>query len=272
MKPDFRAAALDYARIGWRTFPLGEGVKLPAIKGGHGVKEASLIPEDIEAWAKRFPHANIGIACGLPSGIVVIDIDPRNGGSESLAKHAARGHILPPGPIAKTGNGGFHHFFKMQPGVTNSKNRLGSGVDLKSTGGYVVGSGSWIEKTKDGPGGVYTWLTSPFQTSIPRLPIWVASLLNPPKKPDGFASQSQNFSGSDSLNTLARWAAKGVQGGRNNGLFWAACRAAEAIRQHKISAGEAERALLRSAMATGLDQKEALATIHSAFNSVKGTH
>jgi Bifunctional DNA primase/polymerase, N-terminal len=47
--------------------------KRPLIAGG--VHAASRDPTIIEQWWRRWPHASIGIACGAPSGVVVIDID-----------------------------------------------------------------------------------------------------------------------------------------------------------------------------------------------------
>ena len=271
MRPDFRQAAYEYASIGWRVFPLAEGAKLPAIRGGHGVKEASLLPEDIEAWAKRFPHANLGIACGPASGVIVVDIDPRHGGHVSLAKHASTGHVLPPGPLARTGNGGFHHFFKYQPGITNSKGGprapQGVGIDIKTTGGYVVGSPSQIAPSKDGPGGAYFWEVSPFTVALPRLPIWLSTLLTR-RAPDFVRDDSPRNFDNDSLGALQKFVSKAPNGNRNSSLYWSSCRAAEGVLKHRISMREAESALLREAVAIGLDQKEAIATIRSAFGMI----
>lgn len=52
----------------------------------HGFKDASIEPQQIRTWWERWPDANIGIATGALSGLVVVDIDPRNGGDESYAK------------------------------------------------------------------------------------------------------------------------------------------------------------------------------------------
>ena len=61
---DFSKEALRYAGIGWCVFPLGQGSKMSAIKGGHGAKDASLRPDNIRAWGRRYARANIGVACG----------------------------------------------------------------------------------------------------------------------------------------------------------------------------------------------------------------
>jgi hypothetical protein len=50
------------------------------------VKDATFDPKQIKAWWEKWPQANIGVATGAKSGIVVIDVDPRNGGGETLEK------------------------------------------------------------------------------------------------------------------------------------------------------------------------------------------
>src|SRR6516225_10610028 len=52
----------------------------------HGVKDASNDPKQISAWWVQWPDANVGIATGAVSTLVVIDIDPRNGGDASFAQ------------------------------------------------------------------------------------------------------------------------------------------------------------------------------------------
>ncbi len=73
------------------------------------------------------------------SGVVVLDVDPRNGGDEALAALETRHGPLPATWRVLTGGGGEHVFFR-HPGnpVNNAKGRLGPGLDLKADGGYVV--------------------------------------------------------------------------------------------------------------------------------------
>jgi Bifunctional DNA primase/polymerase, N-terminal len=133
-----------YVSLGFRVFPLGHGSKLPAIKGGSGFKDATDNPARIDAWAKAYPNCNVAIATGEPSMIVVFDVDPRNGGFDSLSKLASGGFLFPPCPTAKTGNNGRHMYFRQPPGLKSSKDRLGPGIDVKSTRGYVVAAPSWM--------------------------------------------------------------------------------------------------------------------------------
>jgi hypothetical protein len=260
---DFIEEALRYASIGWCVFPLGRGSKLPAIKGGHGVKDASLCPDDIRAWGRLHPRANIGVACGASSGIVVIDIDPRNGGHESLARLAAKGRILPGGPRARTGNGGTHHFFRFDPRISNSK--LGAGIDVKSTDGYVVAAPSKIGPSKSGPGGSYCWDVSPFDVAVPRLPIWLTTMLAPSAPPSRHRPHKFTFGGSSEVDRLAKWVAQGSEGERNNRLHWAACRVGEMAKEHKVSPAAAGQSLVSAAVQAGLENGNAAQTVNSGF-------
>jgi hypothetical protein len=261
---DFSKEALRYAGIGWCVFPLGQGSKMPAIKGGHGVKDASLCPDDIRAWGRGYARANIGVACGASSGIVVIDVDPRNGGYKSLARLAARGHVLPNGPRARTGNGGIHHFFRFDPRIANSKNKLGAGIDVKSTGGYVVVAPSQMGPSKSGPGGSYRWEVSPFDVDMSRLPIWLMTTLAPPTPPPRYRHLECRY-GSSNVDGLAKWVAQGAEGERNNRLHWAACRVGEMAKEHKVDAAAAGQSLVSAAIQTGLENRNAAQTVNSAF-------
>jgi hypothetical protein len=185
MTVDFVAGALAYAeRLKWPVFPLAPGLKVPFFakdRGGNGVHDATTDPDQIRAWGKICPAANIGIACG---SITVVDVDPRNGGDVSLAALAAKGCVLPLCPRQRTGNGGWHYVFAGDPRIANSKGRLGRGIEIKSAGGYIVGAPSWTKASSSGPGGRYRWEVSPFDVAAPLMPAWLVDrLLPPPRKP-----------------------------------------------------------------------------------------
>src|SRR5208283_5245746 len=77
----------------------------------NGMKAATCDPAAIQKWWQDKPEANVAIATGAVSGIVVLDIDSLKGGRESLAALFERYGKLPTSPYAKTGSGGFHLLF-----------------------------------------------------------------------------------------------------------------------------------------------------------------
>ena len=72
-------------------------------------------------------HGNIGGV--VPSGRIVIDIDPRNGGLESVATLTGMHGPFHETPTVKTGGGGLHNYFLLPEGVT-----VPSGGSLAASG------------------------------------------------------------------------------------------------------------------------------------------
>ena len=112
-------AALDYAAHGWAVFPVhgivgGCGCEAAdcSSPGKHpltrrGLKDATTDGRVVAAWWRRWPAANLALATGSASGVVVIDIDvPR--GDHSLARLLDAGYELPATITVRTGSGGLH--------------------------------------------------------------------------------------------------------------------------------------------------------------------
>src|ERR1700722_12640537 len=139
------AHARGYSELGFRVLPVHtvrNGVCTCRLGGSckhagkhpqtrRGIHDASTNEKEIERWWKRSPDANVGIATGREAGIFVIDIDPRNGGTESLARLAARLGELPPTPDAQTGGGGRHLFLSYPASHVGSPSRVEPGIDIK---------------------------------------------------------------------------------------------------------------------------------------------
>src|SRR5687768_6331825 len=83
----------------------------------NGIKNATTDVEQINTWWERWPNANIGIATGGASGIVVADLD----GEEGLvsAKNLLGNDLLENTLTARTGNGGAHLYFKTTDKLPN---------------------------------------------------------------------------------------------------------------------------------------------------------
>jgi putative DNA primase/helicase len=105
----------------------------------NGIHDASTDEEKIQRWWEIWEDANIAIAPGKEAGFFVLDVDPRNGGDETLAflerKHGRLSDTL----IVDTGGDGLHLLFKYPDfSVKNSTGKLGPGLDIKSDGGSIV--------------------------------------------------------------------------------------------------------------------------------------
>jgi KaiC/GvpD/RAD55 family RecA-like ATPase len=127
-------AALTYASWGWHVLPLVPNDKRPA--SAHGVHDATTDLDKIRAWWAQNPNYNIGIAAGEKSGIVVFDIDPRNGGSDSWDDFTSEHGGVPDGICQLTAGGGQHHIAEWREGLKSCE--LRPGVDFLANGRYFV--------------------------------------------------------------------------------------------------------------------------------------
>ncbi len=162
------SAALELAAAGWPVFPChGKAPLTP-----HGFKDATTDPATIDRWWHRWPAATIGGA--IPESLIVIDVDPRAGGRESLELLEAYHRPLPTTLRSFTGGGGEHLFFIRPPGpLRNGSHKLGPGIDVKLGGkGYVV-----LPPSVHPNGTPYRW-DDP-EIPIAAMPGWMAALLRP---------------------------------------------------------------------------------------------
>jgi putative DNA primase/helicase len=86
-------------------------------------------------WWCSWQTANIGVLTG--AGLLVLDIDPKNGGKEALLRLTTRYGELPATPTVATGGGGWHFYFAVA-GTVARRIGLARGIDVKADGGYVV--------------------------------------------------------------------------------------------------------------------------------------
>lgn len=248
-------AALRYGARGWRILPC-DAAKHPLTE--HGFHDASSDPDVIRRWWRRHPQALIGFWPG-PSDIAVLDID-RKGGVDGLATFVALENcpILPPVPIVRTPSGGLHLHYRMpEPriGITvGARGRgIGAGLDWRGDDGYAI---------LPTPGSAYRWDHWHYGNCVPLL---VPPALMP--KPPLQQSRSIEPSAvrSRALAGALRFLATATPNSRNNALYWAACRFAEAIGGDLIAVADAWGTLMHVGTRTGLAEREVMATINSAF-------
>lgn len=237
--------AVELADAGLPVLPIEERGKAPL--GGQGKDHATTDAATIQGWFDKWPDANIGVR--PPQGFVVLDVDPRNGGDETLAVLQERHGALPDTLTAATGSGGWHIWFSY---TGLCRGILGPGVDIKTNTGYVVAPPSIHEC-----GGPYQWASDAPTAPAPR---WLRPLLAPPLRtePTVAPGRAGNASG------LARTVENAGAGNRNNALHWAACRAWETTNVTAL------KQLNAAAQRVGLTEREASATIASARRTVQG--
>lgn len=134
------------AEYGFKVFPIRAGEKFPPLIKDWP-KNATNDPAAIDTWWTQWPDANIGIHC---EGLLVIDVDVKNGGLEAFELLSGK-MALPETLVNQTPTGGKHIIYRLpedHPGVKNSVQVLGSGLDVRSTNGYIVGPGSTVSAGK----------------------------------------------------------------------------------------------------------------------------
>lgn len=167
--------ALGYAKRNWPVLPCAERDKRPITAHGH--KDATTDRGKLIAHWKARPNANVAIATGSQSGLLVLDVDPRNGGDESLRSLERQHGELPPTLVVETGGGGVHYYFAV-PRERVASFVLAEGLDVKGDGGYVVAPPS-IHPS----GGRYKWRTPPAQTTLAPAPEWLLRRRRPKSLP-----------------------------------------------------------------------------------------
>ena len=179
-----------YLSMGWKVFPINPRTKKPITQ--HGFKDASTDLEQVKAWVTAHP----GCAWGTPTSAErgVLDIDPRNGGFESLAALEAKHGALPLTPKVNTGGGGNHYWFIFPLGTTCSSSKedanggkvstLYPGIDRKAglkaggEGGYVIIPPSKV-LIPEHEGRPYKWAVKPWEVALAEAPSWTIADLQP---------------------------------------------------------------------------------------------
>lgn len=134
--------------------------------------EASTVPATLDRWGRQWPDMNISVLTGPRSNLVVLDVDPRNGGGESLSALFSPEELEAlRTPIALTGGGGNHYYFKY-PGSPFKTLELLPGIELKADGAKVT-----LPPSLHKSGNRYAWETSPFEVEPAPLPQKILEMI-----------------------------------------------------------------------------------------------
>ncbi|MFI6680155.1 bifunctional DNA primase/polymerase [Kribbella sp. NPDC050470] len=193
-------AALAAAEGGWPVFMLGRSKRPvancddcpknahdPATCGHltcHGFYAASTDLARVAAIVATVPGGQLAVRTGAASGLLVVDVDPAHGGSQSLAELVA--HELVPRTLwVRSGSGGVHLYYR-HPGREMQSRPMPkrAGIDIKADGGYVVLPPSIHHRTRN----PYEWGTGPAEP-VEMPPALVTTCLPPPEPETPCAGQ-----------------------------------------------------------------------------------
>lgn len=233
-------AAAVYQQLGCSVLPLVRGGKKPhrMLPPDGGVHHASREGSQVTQWWAQDPAANIGVATGTPSGLVLIDLDVKGeasgpaefwrfvsglgGGISTDLWHSAI-------PYVSTPSGGRHLWLRWPPhwGPVPERPGILPGVDIKGDGGLAVVPPSMQLKHP---------AARPGETGLAPVPLpyyWHGCLCEAPQAPDWLpqwlaASPVRAAAGGDGLagegTDLGRLRAEGIpRGQRNQVMYRAAC-------------------------------------------------
>jgi hypothetical protein len=135
----------------------------------HGIKQATTDPEVIGRWWRRWPHANLGLATGVVFD--ALDVDGP-AGLAALRQLAPMVELRLPGPLVRTGGGGWHAWFR-PTGLGNRPPRGLDHVDWRGRGGAVLAPPS-----RHISGGTYRWLRGLDLAPLPEVPAALRARLD----------------------------------------------------------------------------------------------
>ena len=264
-------AALDYAARGWAVLPVhwirpdgscgcghdgcgsvGKHPRLP-----RGCKDATTERATIERWWRQTPQPNIAIATGRRSGLLVLDIDAKSAGEESLANLVGVHGALPPTVTVISGGGGRHFYFRCPDGrvLKNSAGKLGRGVDTRVDGGMIVAPASMHAS-----GAPYAWAPgrAPGEVDLADAPDWLLDMLEARPAPVRPATVLATPVGDPKIayaysalsGELARMSTA-AEGTRNDTLVACARALGSLVGAGLLDRGTVEAALTRAALAPG---------------------
>jgi hypothetical protein len=174
--------ALALAARGWRIHPVPPGHKHPTQKEWQ--RNATTDPARIRRYWGLPGNGTHGlcIVTGRESGVFALDIDPDDGGDDSLRALEAAHGALPDTVQSLTGGGGTHYLFRWPDDGRDIRNSasgvLGVGIDVRGTGGQIV-----VAPSVHPNGQRYTWevMHDPLDgVAVAEAPEWLLDLLTAP--------------------------------------------------------------------------------------------
>ena len=238
-------AALLLAAAGLPVFPWRQGDRRP--RTDQVLTGASSDLDRVQWWWHRHPTANIALPTGAGSGIDVVEVDTRDGGSGFPAIRAAHkaGLINGWGLMVATPSSGLHVYFPHAPGTEQrSWTGIGVPVDFRSDGRYVVVPPSRVLEPVGRPAAYRSIMVARHAVA----PVDAAALRQfvEPSRRDRFSSAWAAPDATAGPAVLATWLASRPYDGRNRRLSWAARRMAEQTIEQTVASAFTQPAPLRA--------------------------
>ncbi len=267
------AAAMAYAgQLGWPVFLTAADCRTPIADVGfeHGVHDATADPAEINRRWLLHRSANIALACGERSGLLVLDVDVKGAdGRTTLALYEEEHGWLPETWTVRTPSGGQHIYFRHPDRLLRNRVGFAPGLDVRTTGGSVALPPS---RRADGR---YEWTIPPTACPVAEAPAWLLELIDPPEpvRPPRPPLPVQ------SVHRTVRYVECAIDGecsavsamapntGRNQRLFQAAANLGELCGAGLLPQSIAEHALEDAASACGLVREDGLHAVRATIRS-----
>jgi hypothetical protein len=227
----------------------------------HGIHDATTNPGQLERWWQRWPAANLGLATGVVFD--ALDIDGP-AGLAALRQLAQTLDLRFPGPLVRTGGGGWHAWFR-PTGRGNRPPRGLAHVDWRGRGGCVLAPPS-----RHISGGAYRWLRGLDQAPLPEVPAALRARLDPdpptttrPTRTAGPAAPGHPY-GRRVLAAELAALHRATPGQRNHTLNACAFKVYRYVASGALDDEQVTVAFTQAAVAIGLDPAEVARTLTSA--------
>jgi RecA-family ATPase len=142
---EMRRAALNLARKGFRVFRIRRGTKADFVDRDWKFSATNRFADVYDNWTAEDggpADYNIGVLC---KGLVVLDVDTigESHAIDGLFELQKKSIVLPDTFTVRSPSGGLHFYFVAEKEF--SQRRIADGVDTRTSGGYVLGPGSWTK-------------------------------------------------------------------------------------------------------------------------------
>jgi hypothetical protein len=226
----------------------------------HGFYAATCDPNRIRAMHSAIPGGLLALRTGAISSRVVLDIDPRNGGSVLR-------DLMPPTRCARSGSGGWHLHYRHPGGRLAGKLHGHPGIDIKADGGYVVAPPSIHPGTRQ----LYRWIGN---RPVSEMPPPLIAACRPADAPPALMPRPTPTTNGRGISSPAALLAahldsiaRAPEGRRRTTLYGAARGVARMVAAGALTTSDAYHALYTAGRAAQQSDRDTRAAITGGFGA-----